>query len=396
MAYLVRRRDTRLMRVLLLPTVIAMTVRCTFRYQWKDIRFKWFEWDRGLVGLVVIAKSIDFALVREGRFKVGEKELPAISDPEQNTTQRRRTTPGKEEPLADREDCGIVGNFLPRALYDALEVGLAMRGVGWDFGQSLYIPSGERPSERDAFIRATLWRFARNMLYIDIWETIEKLTPGVSSTGGTIFLSQLPFFQRYACSTFLHLGHGLFIAAGVSCVYDIFSLIGALFCGSKPDDWPPIAGDVWAAQSLHEFWSKGWHQSLRYIFLTYGGFPGQWLAGNVGMVFGTFLASALFHEIGIATTGVAMDRRVFVFFLLQAVGITMERGFGMLTGRRVSGILGFAWAVLFVLGFGQMCTDSWFNRGIAGALAVPESLSIGRQIILPTLRGLAHLYTPVS
>ena len=47
MAYLVRRRDTHLMRVLLLPTLIAMTARCTFRYQWKDPRFRWYEWDRG-------------------------------------------------------------------------------------------------------------------------------------------------------------------------------------------------------------------------------------------------------------------------------------------------------------------------------------------------------------
>ena len=74
------------------------------------------------------------------------------------------------------------------------------------------------------------------------------------------------------------------------------------------------------------------------------------------MVFGTFLASALFHEIGIATTGVDMDRRVFLFFLLQAVGITMEKGFKMLIGRRVGGALGFGWAALFLLGFGQMCS----------------------------------------
>ncbi|KAI1787882.1 hypothetical protein LXA43DRAFT_975059 [Ganoderma leucocontextum] len=392
MAYLVRRRDTHLMRVLLLPTVIAMTVRCTFRYQWKDTYYRWYEWNRGLMGLVVIAKSVDFALAKEGRFRVKENGLPAIYEPEQKPSDLSQSDLGKNVPHADVEDRGIAGKLLPRALYDALEIGLAMRGVGWDFGRSLYIPSGEWPSERNAFIKAKLWNFTRNELYVDVWETIEKLTPGVSSNGGTIFLPHLPPLQRYAYSTFLQLGHGLLIVAGMSNVYDMFSLIGVLLCGSKPEDWPSMMGDLWAVRSLHEFWSQGWHQALRYTFLTYGGFPGRWLAGSGGMVFGTFLASALFHEIGIATTGIDVDRRVLVFFLLQAIGITMEKVFRMLTGIRVGGVLGFAWAALFILGFGQMCTDSWFNRGIGGAMAVPETLSIGRQIILPTIRGLVHLF----
>ena len=378
MAYLVRRRDTHLMRVLLLPTVVAMAIWCTFRYQWKDPYYRWYEWNRGsviqmfpskfvcdadqltgLVGLVVIAKAVDFALAKGGRFKARESVLPDIHEPEQNPPATSQNNVGKNvPPRVDDKDRGIVGKLIPRALYDALEVGLAMRSIGWDFGESLYIPSGHWPSERDAFIKAKLWNFAKNELYVDIWETIEKLTPGMSSTGGTIFLPHLPPFQRYAYSTLLQLGHGLLITAGMSNVYNIISLISVLCCGSRPEDWPPMMGDLWAVRSLHEFWSQGWHQALQRTFLTYGGFPGQGLAGGVGMVFSTFLASALFHEIGIATTGVDMDRRVFLFFLLQAVGITMEKAFRMVTGRRVGGVLGWTWAALFILGFGQMCSKS--------------------------------------
>ena len=315
------------------------------------------------MGLVVIAKSIDFALVKEGRFKINENSLPAIHEPENKAPVQSSHDRSMKVPEANSEDRGIVGSFLPPALYDALEVGLAMRGVGWDFGRSLYIPSGEWPSDHNVFIRAKLWNFARNELYVDIWETVEKLTPGMSSTGGTIFLPHLPPLQRYVFSTFLQLGHGLLIVAGMSNVYDIFSLIGVLCCGSEPEDWPSMMGDLWAVRSLHEFWSPGWHQALRYTFLTYGGFPGRRLAGGVGMVFGTFIASALFHEIGIATTGVDMDRRVFVFFFLQAVGIMMEKAFGALTGRRVGGVLGFAWAALFILGLGQICSKPSILHG---------------------------------
>ncbi|PIL23846.1 hypothetical protein GSI_13597 [Ganoderma sinense ZZ0214-1] len=334
-------------------------------YLWKDPYFRWYEWNRGLMGLVVIAKSIDFALAKEGRFKINERSLPAIYESENKPQVLSQCDRGKSVPDEVGEDRGIAGRLLPCALYDALEVGLAMRGIGWDFGQSLYIPSGEWPPERNAFIRAKLLNFARNELYVDIWETVEKLTPGVSSTGGTIFLPHLPPLQRYAFSMFLQLGHGLLIVAGMSNVYDIFSIIGVLCCGSKPEDWPPMMGDLWNVRSLHQFWSQGWHQALRYTFLTFGGFPGRRLGGSVGMVFGTFLASALFHEIGIATTGVDMDGRVFVFFLLQAVGVIAEKTFRMLTGRRVGGVFGFTWAAVFILGLGQICRVSevlWLFR----------------------------------
>lgn len=47
MAYLVRRRETHLIRLLLLPTVLATTVWCTFGYKSLDPRMAWYEWVRG-------------------------------------------------------------------------------------------------------------------------------------------------------------------------------------------------------------------------------------------------------------------------------------------------------------------------------------------------------------
>ena len=76
------------------------------------------------------------------------------------------------------------------------------------------------------------------------------------------------------------------------------------------------------------------------------------------MAFGTFLASGLFHEVGLLVAGRRMDHRVTLFFVLQAVGIAIEKLFRMLTGRRVGGVLGTIWAMLFILGIGQMCSRS--------------------------------------
>ena len=66
---------------------------------------------------------------------------------------------------------------------------------------------------------------------------------------------------------------------------------------SSKQDWPPIFDNPWASQSLHELWGKRWHQLLRRTFLVCGGYPGYWIAGNTGMILGSFFASGMFHQI---------------------------------------------------------------------------------------------------
>lgn len=53
MAYLVRRDGTYLIRLLLLPTIIAMSLRCTFRYYIPDQGLVFHDWVRGEHGLTV-------------------------------------------------------------------------------------------------------------------------------------------------------------------------------------------------------------------------------------------------------------------------------------------------------------------------------------------------------
>ncbi|KAI0831141.1 hypothetical protein BC628DRAFT_1312062, partial [Trametes gibbosa] len=379
LAYLVRRQGTHLVRLLLLPTVVAMSLRCTFRYKIDDPRMAWYEWDRGLLAFFIIAKSIDFAFAKDGRLKLGEKQLRRSH--EFSDTRRR----GSEQATA------LLGRnpaarFLPRCIFDALEVGLTLRGIGWDFGRYTPVPPSTRPPERRAYIRAT----AKNILYkhllIDLIDTVTKSLPGITTTSGTIYLQDVASPQRYVISTAIHLGHGLLIFSGVALVYDCMSLVGVIFFNQSPTWWPPIHGDLFQARALHDFWAKSWHQSLRYTFLTLGGFLGQWLAGGLGMVFGCFLASGLFHELALVVAGKELDVKVFAFFLIQAIGIVLEKAFKALTGRKVGGFLGLAWTATFVLGFGQICTDAWFSRGIGGAISIPPFLSIIRLLVLPLIR----------
>ena len=108
---------------------------------------------------------------------------------------------------------------------------------------------------------------------------------------------------------------------------------------------------------MHEFWSRRWHQILRHTFMVMGGYPGEWLAGSAGRLFGAFLASGIFHELGFYLGGSPVDFRVILFFVLQAIGILAEKAYTAYTGRKVGGWLGFAWAALFVAVIGQVCSE---------------------------------------
>ncbi|OJT08683.1 hypothetical protein TRAPUB_409 [Trametes pubescens] len=330
--------------------------------------------------MFVIAKSVDFAFAKEGRLRVGEKDLGRSFDrdaPQRVRSARAAALLGGRNPAA---------RILPRCVFDAMEVGFTMRGVGWDFGKYTPIPQVTRPSERQAFIRATVKNIIRNQLLIDLIDTVTKCIPGVTATGGSIFLQDLPPLERYFLSTAIHIGHGVLIFAGVALTYDIGSLIGIFLFNQSPAAWPPIHGGLFAARSVHDFWARSWHQLFRYTFLTLGGFFGNWLCGGLGMVLGCFLASGLFHEFGLVVAGKELDPSVLAFFLLQAVGILCEKAFRRLTGKKVGGPFGFVWTAVFVVGFGQICTDSWYARGIGGAISIPPSLSVIRLALLPSIR----------
>ncbi|KAI0781096.1 hypothetical protein BD413DRAFT_600538 [Trametes elegans] len=390
MAYLVRRPDTQLMRLLLLPTVIGMTLRCTYGYKFDDPRWFWYEWERGILGLFVIAKSTDFAFAKEGRLKVAEKALRQSS--RRDGTLRHEGSDRAAELLGRSP----AARLLPRSVFDALEVGLTMRGFGWDFGKYTPIPPRTLPLERRAYIRTLTKIVILRQLFGDLCDTLFKYIPGVTATGGSIFLPDLPPIQRYAVSTLIHLGVGLFILSSVAIVYDYGALFGVLFLHQSPSFWPPMQGSLLQVRSLHDYWNKAWHQSYRYTFLTTGGFLGQRLAGHLGMVFGCFLASGLMHEFALNVAGRPFDWRVVIFFLSQALGLVLENLFRKLTGKRVGGPLGLVWTVLFVLGIGQICTEAWFNRGMGGAIAIPPSISPVRRVLLPLVRRVIRSLSRVS
>ncbi|KAH9837385.1 uncharacterized protein C8Q71DRAFT_599402 [Rhodofomes roseus] len=382
MAYLARKADTYLLRLLLLPIVISTAAYCTYWFRVEDPTIATVQWGRSFVTLVVVAKAIDYAFVKNGRFKVGEKELPPIGGTAKSQTTSVQGN-GHAHPPTQRD------SVFPQWFRDASELIFTMRGIGWDFGKGLYVPKESRSLERGPFLRTTVFSLLWNYIIIDILNSLFKLVPRVGTyRGGSIFLQELSPVPRYALSSAIHLASGFIIQYGMDICNDIATLFSVGVLGQSPEQWPPVQDRPWKATSLHEYWGKRWHQSLRQVFYVYGGCVGGWLAGSIGMVLGSFFASGMYHEVGMHMS----DHRVTLFFLLQGVGIILEGLWKKATGKPVGGVAGWIWTAFFVLVIGQISTDAWAIHGLIGGLIVPDPLSVTRRVLSPAAQSLLNLW----
>ncbi|KAH0586223.1 hypothetical protein J132_08803 [Termitomyces sp. J132] len=376
LAYLARRPDTYLIRLFLLPLTIGGVVAAAYRFVWTPPEFNVYNWGQCLLAAVTIAKSLQYALTEEGMLKVGELR------PGEMKGKGKEVTNGHADPIVHR---GL--SFVPPAVYDTIELIHTLRGLQWKFGQGAYVPKPNRPQERGPFLRATVISFIQNFLLLDYLESMIKLFPGVGSPfGGSIFYPTLSPFLKYSVSTLIHVLTGSTILAGFGMVYDLITLIAVGCLDGSPASWPPVVDNPWGADSMHNLWSKRWHQLLRQTFLVYGGYPGKWLAGDLGLLFGIFTASGLFHECAMYSMGGGYDHAAPIFFAMQGPILLLERLWNKLTGRRVRGWPGRLWVYSIIFLTAQPMTDAWHRRGLGGGMVIPPILSPTRMLFLPFAR----------
>ncbi|KAK2465364.1 hypothetical protein APHAL10511_002718 [Amanita phalloides] len=365
LCYLARRENTRIIRLLTLPIVLLSIITAAYRYTWTHPSLYVYNWGQCFFALVAIGRALDMALTPQGMLKLSESR-PGVSI--------------SKQPLR------FTG------LLDAFDLAFTLRGLSYKFSQGTYIPPHTRPTaSRRAFLLATLRSFTINYLMLDILDSTIKLLPNGIGTihGGSIFLP--PYFTatpwaRYGASTFIHILTGSALLAGFNMVYDLIVLIAVGVFDSPPLSWPPLMENPFAADSMHSFWGRRWHQLLRRPLVVLGGIPGSWLTGDVGMLCGTFVASALFHECSMYAMDRGLDLGGFLFFAIQGPILILERVWRMGTRRRVHGWIGRLWVYFVMFGLGQPLTDSWHRRGLGGGMVIPPFFSPTRLLLLPHLK----------
>jgi hypothetical protein len=94
---------------------------------------------------------------------------------------------------------------------------------------------------------------------------------------------------------------------------------------------------------------------------------------------GSFLVSALLHDLGMWGLGRGTEfKSVGGFFLVNGLGIVLERAYTKLTGERLEGHI---WTLLWVVVTGQFLVDAWVRRGLVGSWFMPESLRPGKALL---------------
>ncbi|KAH7927165.1 hypothetical protein BV22DRAFT_305124 [Leucogyrophana mollusca] len=383
LAYLARRPDTFILRLLLLPIVLASILGTAFRFVWVQSELNAYDWGQGLVAEALSAKAIGYACRKDGMLKVGEVKPNERPASEKTNGDVASKSPDSKSPISQ---------LFPSWFRDAVELGFSMRGLGWNFGVGVYVPKEHRPLERAAFLRSTFIAVIKNYILLDVLDTMIKMIPGVGSPrGGSIYFPNLPLPFRFFVGFVIHAFTGSCIIAAFEMVYDLATLFSVMVLDYQPSEWPPIMDHPWSANSLHEFWGKCWHQTLRETFFVMGGHPGRFIAGDVGMILGTFIGSGLYHEFAAYAVGLGFDYRVPLFFAMQGPFLIIERLWRKVTGYRVGGLYGTIWTAFSILALGQVMADSWHMRGLGGGLIIPPSVSPVRGFVIPLLKHLVEI-----
>ncbi|KAH9058076.1 hypothetical protein EDB87DRAFT_1564434 [Lactarius vividus] len=294
-----------------------------------------------------------------------------------------------EEPIRKYElttDKGVpTGSKKPLSissvLLDGFDLFVNQRGIGWSWSSQPFPQWTTAPPSIPSLFASFLLR----IIMFDVSRYLIQLAcPAVSSypNGGSIFDPNLSPLPRIASAAFASICGGFWTYLLLDTLYHMAALGGRIVCRQPASQWPPVSHYPWLSTSLHEFWSYRWHQLFRHIFVTFGARPGGALLGRPGSLIGAFAVSAVMHHIGVWGLGSGSEfGTAGGFFLLMGCGVAIEVAFRRLTGKRVGGLFGWLWTMLWVLVCGMPMIDAWARHGMLASEAFPARLRPGKPLV---------------
>ncbi|KAL4068169.1 hypothetical protein J3A83DRAFT_4097323 [Scleroderma citrinum] len=271
-------------------------------------------------------------------------------------------------------------NSTPSVIMDALDLSVNVRGVGWNWSKSIYVPPESRPtSSRTAFclyvlLSALVHGFISSILQI----SIQAFSPETFTvlSGGSIFEASLPPLIRYVRSSIISTVVLLGIYSVMQVTYDVLTIFGVVVLRQDPAQWPPFFQAPWMATSLRDFWSRRWHQLYRRAFVILGGWPLSFVFGRAGYIIGSFIASGIFHNVVVIMLNGNVEMWCMLLsFGMMATGIVLEDIFTALTGRKFDGWNGRLWAMAWMVVWGNLMVDGFARAGMFASTSVSDSAS---------------------
>ncbi|KAF9237194.1 hypothetical protein BU15DRAFT_63360 [Melanogaster broomeanus] len=253
--------------------------------------------------------------------------------------------------VQDKADPGSIAT----ALWNAWDLLLNVRGIGWNWSRGLILP---KPAfeirSRTAFVLWSAVRFAFHFLAFDaIVQVFRMISPeGLASpTGASIYDPSLPpVWQLLRCVAISTLVM-LMACFGMELCHILLAILFVTVFQQHPSQWPPLFDSPWLSTSVSDFWGRRWHQMIRHTLLMVAGRPFNVLFGRLGESVGR--GGNFFIVVG--------------FFVMNGVGVVLERVWKRVSGRSVGGIWGWMWTFSWMTLWAVPLVDEWGKVGRFGA-----------------------------
>jgi len=263
---------------------------------------------------------------------------------------------------------GMRQGGVMKMIADSLDLLMNCRGVGWNWGWKQVRDGGPEQS-RMRFVCLTTLRLVLAVFLIDCsTAAATSFSASGFTVGHSIFDPSLPFARRVLYAFVITALSGCSGFLGIDMTYQACALLGTTVCFQRPSQWPPLFDSPWRATSLGDFWGRRWHQILRQVFVRLGLRPISHVVGEPWGVIGAFLVSAVVHDLGMRAQGKNGDITfVYGFFMMNSVGIVLERLWERCMRKRVCGIQGWMWTMTWLVIWGTLLVDTWAQTGMLSA-----------------------------
>ncbi|THH17358.1 hypothetical protein EW146_g3436 [Bondarzewia mesenterica] len=363
LAVLVQLPNTRTIRLSILPALLGLSYRAVTRYDTSvpgDYGYDYNNLSFGCFTIFMCLRAIDFATADKPWRRTRWSSRP------ENAPENFRS-------------------HVKYAMIDAVDLTMNNRGIGWSWGKPIHHPPKAAQYSAPRAVRSSIpffVSFIKALVLFDFTLFAQQtwtLHPSAYPThpiGGTIFDPTLPLHLCVAKVILITLLCALGLCTSFQMSYYGLAFAMIAIGGQEPEQWPPMFDAPWRATSLADFWGRRWHQMFKRAFVVGGGKPMAKLFGRPGGVLGSFIVSALMHDIGVWGLGYGMDLGgVTLFFVMMGAGCVLEGLWEqkMMNGKRVGGAVGWVWAMVWMFGWGSLIVDAWARRGLIESKMLPDN-----------------------
>ncbi|KAG2745637.1 hypothetical protein P692DRAFT_201719798, partial [Suillus brevipes Sb2] len=243
MGVLVQWKRTAMIRYALLPVTLLCAYRAgsSLDFSFGIPNYRYLNQGLALAMFTLAMRSTAWAFAKKPYQRIALQPKKTFNgDPMSGSTKYQLT--------------GVDDTPLFTAIWNAWDLSVNLRGIGWDWAEGLRIPKSSCGTKSTTgFLLSTL---AKLLFYAVAFDAASGAARDFSPEtfgsveGGTIFDASLPPLSRYTLSTIITILSGWTAYFVIELVYQIHAIEFVLLFGQTPSQWPPLFDAPWLSTLL--------------------------------------------------------------------------------------------------------------------------------------------------